>query len=217
MTDVGTHGKVDRVAVETLGGGGSTYPCAVLPTCVFGDVALSSDGTSWIPQPHLLGESFDIALVDGKRLLGTSKSPRSPGGCILEARFFRSLEGLLFDEETLTLVATPRTAPLQHDSPKGRCLLGAPGERGISRRQKLEVVEISAWQAQGTLGLVQIDPSRMRESCTTFAACASAARDEDLDFRRPRHKPVPTMERPFPASQCAPRAFGSEPLQAREG
>lgn len=118
MPDVGTYGKVNCRAIETLGSGGSAYPCAVLATRMFGDCELSSRGTSGIPEPHLLGESLDIALVGSERLIGTSTSPSSPGWCVLEARFFGGLKGLLLDKQSLPLIATPSSAPLQHDSPK---------------------------------------------------------------------------------------------------
>jgi hypothetical protein len=188
MPDMSTHGEVDRGAVETLGRRRSTYPCAILPTGVFGDIALSSSRTSRKAASDLVRELLDIALISNERLLGTSKSPGSPGRSIVETCVFREMKGLLFDQEALAFVATSRSAPFQNDSPQRGGLLGAPRERGISRRQKLEMVKVSAGQTQGTLGLIQIDPSRLCERCATFAARPLAVRDEDLDFRRTRHK-----------------------------
>lgn len=118
MPDVGAYGEVDRRAIETLGSGGSAYSCAILAARMFGDRAFSSRRTSGIPEPHLLGESLDIALVRGERSIGASTSPSSPGRCVLEARVFSRLKGLLLDKQSLPLVATPSSAPFQHDGPK---------------------------------------------------------------------------------------------------
>jgi hypothetical protein len=185
MPNVRTHGEVDRGAVETFGCRSATYPCAVLSTRVFGDIALSSSRTSRESSPDLVRELLEIALVSNERLLGTPKGPSSPGRSIVQTGVFRDMKGLLFDQEALALVATSRSAPLQNDSPQRGGLLRAPRECGISRRQKLEMVKISAGQTQGTLGLIQIDPSRIWERCPAFAARAVAVRDEDLNFRRP--------------------------------
>jgi hypothetical protein len=154
VTDVGAYSEVDGVGVESLGSGGSTYASTVLPTSVLSDGSLSPGGAPRVASPHFIGELLNIGLIGGELLFGASLSSSSACRRILKAGGFRGFEGWLFHEEALALIALPRAAPLQHDGPKCRGLLGTPGERSISRRKKFEVVEISAGQAHGALGLV---------------------------------------------------------------
>ena len=56
----------------------------------------------------------------------------------------------MFDEKALSFIVLARTAPLQHDGPKRRGLLGASSE--------FEVIEIGAGQTHGAFVLVEMDP-----------------------------------------------------------
>ena len=55
-----------------------------------------------------------------------------------------------FRQDPLSLVAIASCAPAHHDGGQSAGLRGAPGERGITGRQKLEVAEVGAVQTQCT-------------------------------------------------------------------
>jgi hypothetical protein len=154
VTDVGAYSEVDGGSVESLGRGGSTDASTVLPTRVLGDGSLSPDGARWVASPHFHGELLDVGPIGSELLFGASLSSSSACRRILKAGGFSGFEGWSFHEEALALIALSRTAPLQHDGPKGRGAFGTPGERSVSRREKFEVIEISAGQTHGALGLL---------------------------------------------------------------
>jgi hypothetical protein len=78
--------------------------------------------------------------------------------CIRDAGSLSRFESILLDQKALAFIATPGSAPLQYNSPKGRRPLGTPREGGISSWEELEVVEICAGQTDGPLDFVQADP-----------------------------------------------------------
>ena len=193
VTDVRANRQVDRSAVEALGRGTSANPLAVFPAGMLRDASLSPFGTPGIASPHFRGESLQVLLFGSEISLRTPASLRGAGGGVIEARQLRRLQSVFLDQQTLAFVAPTRSAPLQHHRPEGRSLLRAPGQRGIARRQELEVVEIRAGQTQGTLRLDQADPGRPPQLGTALPTRALPARDEDLDFRSPRHEAICSM------------------------
>jgi hypothetical protein len=188
VTDMGQHGEIDGGAIQALGRGGTANPVAVLPAGMLGDGALSPGRAPRISSSHFLRESLHVLAIDSLRFLRAPDRLSRAGRRIRDAGGLGGFEGLLLDQKALAFVATTGSAPFQHDGPKGGCLLGAPGERGISGWEKLEVVEVRTGQAQGPFGLVQADPSGARQRRATLAACTLPARNEDLDFRRTDHE-----------------------------
>ena len=188
VTDMGKHSEIDRGAIQALGRGGPANPVAVLATGMLRDGALSPGRAAWISSPHFLRKSLHVSAIGKLRLLRAPTRSIRAGRRIRDAGGLGGFEGLLLDQKALAFVATPGSAPFQHDGPEGGCLLGTPGERGISGREKLEVVEVRTGQAQGPFGLVQADPSGASQRRATLAACTVPARNEDLDFRRTDHE-----------------------------
>jgi hypothetical protein len=188
VTDMGQHREIDGGVIEALGRGGSANPVAVLPTGVLGDGALSPGRAPRISSPHLLRESLHVLAISSPRILRARKRPSRAGRRICDAGGLGAFEGLLLDQKALAFVATPGSAPFQYDGPKRGCLLGTPGERGISSREKLEVVEVGTGQAQGPFGLVEADPSGASQRRATLAAGTVPARNEDLDFQSTDHE-----------------------------
>jgi len=68
------------------------------------------------------------------------------GETLLRGLFDRGRLG----QDALPLIAIASRAPAHHDGGQSAGLRGAPGERGIAGRQKLEVAEICAVQTQCT-------------------------------------------------------------------
>ena len=193
VTDVGQHSEIDRGAIQALGRGGSANPVAVLPTGMLGDGALSPGRAPWISSPYFLRESLHILVIGRLRLLRAPTRSIRAGGRIRDAGGLGGFEGLLLDQKALAFVTMPGSAPFQHDGPEGGCLLGTPGERGVSGREELEVVEVRTGQTHGPFGLVQADPSGASQRRATLAASTVPARNEDLDFPRTDHEAPHSM------------------------
>jgi hypothetical protein len=152
------HGQIDRRAVEALGRGRPTNPIAVLAARVLGNRALPPGRTRRISTSDFLRELIHILAVSN---LSRLRARMRPGGTLWRVRDASGLsrfESLLLDQKALAFVATPGSAPLQYNSPKGRRLLGTSREGSISRWEELKVVEVRAGQANGPFDFVQVDP-----------------------------------------------------------
>ena len=158
MADVCQHGEIDSLAIEALGCGRPTNPIAVFATRVLGDRALPSGRTRRIAASDFLREPIHILAISNLRRLRAHLRSGCTRWCIRDAGSLSGFDGSLLDQKALAFIATPGSAPLQYNSPKGRRLLGPPGEGGISGWQKLEVVEVRARQADSSLNSVQADP-----------------------------------------------------------
>jgi len=187
VTDMGQHREIYRGAIEVLGPGGSTNPVAVLPTGMLSDGALSPGRAPRISPPHFLRESLQVLAIRCLRFLLANPRPGCARRRIRDAGGLGGLQRLLLDQKALAFVAISGSTPFQHDGPKARCLLGTPGERGISGRKKLEVVEVRTGQTQGSFGLIQANPGGASQRRSTLAARTLPARNEDLDFRSTVH------------------------------
>jgi hypothetical protein len=159
VTDVCQHGEIDRHAVKALGRGRPTNPIAILTARVLGNRALPSGRTGRISASDFLCEPFHVLAISNLRRLRARMRSGGTCWCIRDAGSLSCFESILLDQKALAFVATPGSAPLQYNSPKGRGLLGTPRERGISSWEKLEVVEVRAGQADGPIDFVQADPS----------------------------------------------------------
>ncbi len=214
VTDMGEHGEIDRGAIEALGRGGSANPVAVLPAGMLGDGALPPGRAPRISSPHFLRESLHILAISSLRFLRAHTRSIRAGRRIRDASGLGGFEGRLFHQKALAFVATSGSAPFQYDGPKRGCLLGTPGERGISGREKLEVVEVRTGQAQGPFGLIQADPSGASQRRAALAARPVSARNEDLDFRSTDHEARHSTREGLPRPRCLQSRLVSGPPNA---
>jgi hypothetical protein len=159
VTDVCQHGEIDGLAIKALGRGRPTNSIAIFVTRMLGNRTLPSSRTRRISASDLLRELIHVLAISNLRRLRARMRPGGTCWCIGDAGSLSRFESIFLDQKALAFIATPRSAPLQYDSPKSRRLLGTPRESGISSWEKLEVVEIRAGQAEGPLDFVQADPS----------------------------------------------------------
>jgi hypothetical protein len=140
VTDVRQHREIDRTYIKGLGRGRPPNPVAILAARMLGNRALPSGRTRRIPTPDLLREPFHmLAISNLRRLCARLRSGRACW-CIRDAGSLSGFERIFFDQKSLAFITTPGAAPLQHDGPKRRRLLGTPREGGISCWEKLQVI-----------------------------------------------------------------------------
>jgi hypothetical protein len=153
VTNMGQYCEINRGVIEILGSCSSANPVAVLPAGMLGDGALPPSRALRIASSHFLSKSLHVLAIRRLSLLCPPTRSLLAHRRIRDASGLGSFKGLGFDQKALAFIATSGSAPFQNDSPKNGCLLGTPGERGISRREKLEVIKIRTGQAQGPFGL----------------------------------------------------------------
>jgi len=158
VTDVCQHGKIDRRAIEALGCGRPTNPVAILAARMLGNRALPSGRTRRISASDFRRELLHILAISNLRRLRALMRSGCTCRCIRDAGNLSRFESISLDQKALTFIATPGSAPLQYNGPKGRRLLGTPRKGGISSWEKLEVVEVRAGQTDGPLDSLQADP-----------------------------------------------------------
>jgi hypothetical protein len=158
VTDVCQHGEIDCLAIKALGRGRPTNPIAILAARVLGNRALPSSRTRRISASDFLRELLHVLAISNLRRLRARMRSGGTCWCIRAAASLSRFESILLDQKALAFIATPGSAPLQYNSPKGRRLLGTPREGGISSWEKLEVVEVRAGQADRPLDFVQTNP-----------------------------------------------------------
>ena len=80
------------------------------------------------------------------------------------------MQRVLFDQQALSLVAFPGTAPLQDDGGESGELAGPAGDRGVARRQEHQVIEVGAAQAESAPVAGQEHPCLVAELLVALAA-----------------------------------------------
>ena len=117
------------------------------------DGALPPSRALRIASSHFLSKSLHALAIRRLSLLCPPTRSLLADRRIRDASGLGGFKGLGFDQKALAFIATSGSAPFQDDGPKNGCLLGTPGECGISRREEFEVIKIRTGQAQGPFGL----------------------------------------------------------------
>src|SRR6185436_1016701 len=116
--DVGEYGEADRVLVKTLRCGGTANAATVFSAGVFGDLEFSFGRDVGKEFSDAAGESFDVLMV--QVFTADSFALRASGSdfAVGQTFSFRFLQGRLFYEQALALVASSGTAEFQDDGGK---------------------------------------------------------------------------------------------------
>jgi hypothetical protein len=153
MPYVSAHGKFDSLWLKLLGGGGAPDAAGVLLTSMFRNRLLLLHGASRKQFPHAARKRRDVFGIQFPTTFGRTFPRQFTGLRIGEAFLFRSCKPLLFDQNTLSLIAFPRATEADHDRSQGRVASGSPSESGIPTRQKDQMIEVGARQAERPLSL----------------------------------------------------------------
>jgi len=150
MADGGNDGEAYSVAVQGSPGGASSHTAAAACRRMKCDRLGAVDRT---PRELLTDGGGELTaevhvLIGPAALLAFPASGAQVGvGETLPRRLF---DRRRFRQNPLPLIAIASFAPAHHDGGQSAGLRGAPGERGIAGRQKLEVAEVGAVQTQCT-------------------------------------------------------------------
>jgi hypothetical protein len=115
---------------------------------VLGDYPLLLDGTPGKQITHALGERGKILGIVRLTPFSRALPSQSTSLGVGQAFLFRPRERLLFDQDTLSLVALAGTAKAHHHGTQRRVPAGSSRQRGVSALKEHQVIEIGATQAE---------------------------------------------------------------------
>jgi len=165
MADGGDDSEAYSIGVQGSPGGASSYaaaaPCCRMKRDRLGAVdrttreLLTDGGGELTAEVHV--------LIDPAALLAFPAASAHVG--IREALLCGLFDCGSFRQDALPLIAIASYAPAHHDGGQSAGLRGAPRERGIAGRQKLEVVEVGAVQTQCTCLVLEKEVAGVATRC----------------------------------------------------
>jgi hypothetical protein len=181
MPNVGAYRQFDCLRVELFGRRGATNPARVLLTCVFGNRALLVGRASGKQFADVMRKGLNIFRIEFLATFSRALPSPSTSLGVGQTFLFGTRKRLLFDQDTLPFVPSSRAAEPNHHCPECRVPDGASRERGVSTFKEHQMIEISAGQAERSLGL-HAKKAPLPEFFATLRASRIAHDPEDHDL-----------------------------------
>jgi len=144
MPHMSAHGKFDSLCLKLLGGGGAADAAGVFAAGVFGDGGSFRGRAAGEELAHAARERRNVFGIQFPTTFSRTFPRQLTGLGIGEAFLFRSCERLLFDQNTLSLIAFPLATEADHDRPQRRVASGSPSESAIPTPQEDQMIEVGA-------------------------------------------------------------------------
>ena len=113
MPDVSDYGESYGVLVQALGGTRASYAAAVFQAGMLGDDLISASLYAGEEFADLVSELLYVFLIEPRSPFSLSFLSQVPDFKVCETLVLGQIERSLFDQESLPLVAPPRTTPFQ--------------------------------------------------------------------------------------------------------
>lgn len=133
-------------------------------------------------------KALDVVVVDCETPLGLALTTARTCIVIGQAVHFGPQQSRLFDQNALSLVPAPSTAPLEDNRGKRGVPARTTGQRGIPGRKEDEVIEVGAGEAQSATFPDEHNPRMAPQALPTLVACGFAAGDEYFQIRLFAHR-----------------------------
>ena len=109
----------DRSLLEIFGCSTAAHTSAVFETCIFGDNRLSSRRAAWKDFSNALGKAFNVFSVHLRAAFCLAFFSPLPDFAVCQTVLFSLAQSLFLNEQSLSLVAISRAAPLKQNRRQG--------------------------------------------------------------------------------------------------
>jgi hypothetical protein len=144
MSQVSDDGQPDGLTIQRLGRSRPSNASAVFEAGVLRYFCFPSSRACREKLSYPCSELIYIPTVQFVPASGRSLSSQLPDIRVGQALFFRPLQSLSFDEQSLAFISLSSTTPLQHNRRKPGVFAGASGQSRISGREEKKMVQICA-------------------------------------------------------------------------
>jgi hypothetical protein len=170
MPDVRPHSEFDSVCLKLLGGRRTAHATRMLPACVLGDSPLLCRGTTGKQLSHAPRECGNVLSIEFLTPFGRPLPRALTRFRVGQALLFRSCQRIFLHQYALAFIAFARTAETHDNRPEPRIAACTPGQCGVPSPQKHQMIQVRAFQTQGTFP-IQPEKASLAQFLTAFGAC----------------------------------------------